>query len=301
MLVTMAKRTGSKLLGGPDHSSADLERIAEEARAHVIRTVAAAGAGHIGGPLSAIDILTCLYFRVLRIDPDRPEWPDRDRFILSKGHSAIGLYAVLALRGYFPVGELATFDQLNSRLQGHPDMTVTPGVDMSSGSLGLGFSGAVGIALGAQLAGREFRTYVMLGDGECNEGVVWEGAHVASRYGLGNLTAVIDFNRLQQYGWPGMGTSRRRAPYEASELVERWRAFGWNVKEVDGHDMTAIVGALETTGLPGVPTVLLAHTVKGRGVSFMEDDFTWHARVPTDHETGLAVAELESASTARLS
>jgi transketolase len=270
-----------------------LQVAAAAARSHVIRAVAQAEAGHIGGPLSAIDILTCLYFRVLNVNPDDPTWEDRDRFVLSKGHSAIGLYAVMALRGYFPLSELETFDQIDSRLQGHPDMNLTPGIDMSSGSLGLGFSGAIGLALGSALTKRPFHTYVMLGDGECNEGIVWEGAHVASKYGLERLTAIVDLNRLQQYGWKG-DKSARRPPYNENDLADRWRAFGWHVQDADGHDMNSIIAAFEAPTPEGTPKVIVARTVKGRGVSFMENDFAWHARVPNREEVERALAELET-------
>ncbi|MEE9473979.1 MAG: 1-deoxy-D-xylulose-5-phosphate synthase N-terminal domain-containing protein, partial [Acidimicrobiia bacterium] len=172
----------------------ELEELARQARVHIVRSIANAHGGHLGGPLSATDMLVALYFRVLNIRPDEPDWPERDRFVLSKGHSSIALYTALAMRGYFPVEELSTFDAIDSRLQGHPDMAMTPGIDMSSGSLGLGFSGAVGIALGARAAGKDFTTFAMLGDGECNEGIVWEGAHVAERYRLDNLVAIVDHN-----------------------------------------------------------------------------------------------------------
>jgi transketolase len=249
--------------------------------------------GHLGGPLSAVDVLTALYFSVLRIRPDEPEWPDRDRFILSKGHSSIALYAVMALRGYLPVEELMSFDAIDSRLQGHPDMLKLPGLDMSTGSLGLGFSAGVGIALGAQHLGRPFTTYVMVGDGECNEGSVWEGAHVASRYGLDNLVVLLDHNKLQQFGWRAETVAARRGPYQEGDLAARWGAFGWHVAEVDGHDLPAIIRVLE--GLPrgqGRPIVVVCHTVKGKGVSFMENDFSWHSRVPTAEELSTALREL---------
>jgi len=191
---------------------ARLEEVARQIRLAIVRTVNHARAGHLGGPLSAADLLAALYFHVMRIRPDEPAWPDRDRFILSKGHSSVGLYAALALRGYFPVEELATFDAANSRLQGHPDMTRLPGLDMSSGSLGMGISAGVGMALGARLTGRDVRTYVMLGDGECQEGEVWEAAMTAARYGLDSLVAIVDHNKLQQYGWPGDGPDGRTPP-----------------------------------------------------------------------------------------
>lgn len=271
----------------------ELEDLARQARAHIVRSIATAHGGHLGGPLSAIDMLIALYFRILDIRPDEPDWPDRDRFILSKGHSSIALYAALAMRGYMPIEELATFDAIDSRLQGHPDMTVTPGVDMSSGSLGLGFSGGVGIALGGKAVGKAFTTYVMLGDGECNEGIVWEGAHVAERYQLDNLVAIVDHNKLQQFGWHGDDLSVRLPPYTGSQLLARWSAFGWKTYEMDGHDMAdilATVGAAREHTRS--PAVIVAHTVKGKGVSYMENDFKWHSRVPTDQELATALAEL---------
>lgn len=271
----------------------NLEATARQARREIVTAVAHAKAGHLGGPLSATDILTALYFRVLKIRPEEPDWPDRDRFVLSKGHSSIALYAVLALRGYFPVAELSTFDAIDSRLQGHPDMNTLAGLDMSSGSLGLGFSAAIGMALGARLAHRSFTTFVMLGDGECNEGIVWEGAHVAQRHALDHLVAIVDKNQLQQFNWRGEGPHGCRAPYTDSELRDRWSAFGWAVSEVDGHDIEAVVEALEAArNVVGQPAVVIAHTVKGKGVSFMENNFRWHSKVPTDEELATALAEL---------
>jgi transketolase len=274
-------------------SIADLETTARTVRCEIVKAVAHAKGGHLGGPLSATDILTALYFRVLNIRPEQPSWPGRDRFILSKGHSSIALYAVMALRGYFPLGELCTFDAVDSRLQGHPDMKALPGLDMSSGSLGLGLGAGVGIALGAKLAGWSFTTFVMVGDGECNEGIVWEAAHVAGRYALDNLVVVVDQNQLQQYGWRDDTTGNRRAPYAGNELRDRWAAFGWAVADVDGHDMGAVVQALEQARTAQHrPAVVIAHTVKGKGVSFMEGDFGWHSRVPTDEELAAALSEL---------
>jgi transketolase len=271
----------------------DLEATARAVRREIVLSVAHAGGGHIGGPMSAVEILTALYFRVLRIRPQQPGWPDRDRFILSKGHSAIGLYAVLALRGYFPVAELSTFDAIDSRLQGHPDMRLLPGLDMSTGSLGLGLAAGVGVALGAKLAGRDFRTFVMVGDGECNEGVVWESAHVAERYALDNLIVVVDGNELQQFGWRDPGSGRRMPPYQGSQLPDRWAAFGWRVLEVDGHDIASVIGVLGQACAPqGVPAVVIARTVKGKGVSFMENEYSWHSRVPTPDELRAALDEL---------
>lgn len=276
---------------------AELQELARQARVHIVRSIATANGGHLGGPLSAIDMLIALYFRVLRIKPDQPDWPERDRFVLSKGHSSIALYTTLAMRGYFPVEELSTFDAIDSRLQGHPDMTITPGVDMSSGSLGLGFSGAVGIALGARAAGKDFTTFAMLGDGECNEGIVWEGAHVAERYQLDNLVAIVDHNKLQQFGWHGESVEERLPPYTGDQLVERWTAFGWQVFEMDGHDMKDILSTVEKARADtGGPVVIVAHTVKGKGVSYMENNYSWHARVPTDEELETAMGELRQTS-----
>ena len=273
---------------------ARLEEVARQIRLAIVRTVNHARAGHLGGPLSAADMLAALYFHVLRIRPDEPTWPDRDRFILSKGHSSVGLYAALALRGYFPVEELATFDAANSRLQGHPDMTRLPGLDMSSGSLGMGISAGVGMALGARLTGRDVRTYVMLGDGECQEGEVWEAAMTAARYGLDSLVAIVDHNRLQQYGWPGDGPDGRMPPQVPGELVAKWSAFGWRVLEVDGHAMEAILAVLEAAAHgDGRPTVVIAHTIKGKGVSFMENNPKYHGVAPSAEEVAAALKELQ--------
>lgn len=276
-----------------DQEIGQLEDVARRIRVGVIRAVNQAKAGHLGGPLSAADILAALYFHIMRIRPDEPTWPDRDRFILSKGHSSIGLYSALAVRGYFPVEELLTFDSLGSRLQGHPDMTRLPGLDMSTGSLGMGISAGIGIALGTRLAGRDSRTFVMLGDGECQEGEVWEAAFLAPRYHLDNLIAIVDHNKLQQYGWPGAGPEDRLPPAWPGELVAKWSAFGWRVLEVDGHDMAAVVRVLEdaTVG-DGRPVAIIANTIKGRGVSFMEGRYYWHTRTMTAEEFATAMADL---------
>jgi transketolase len=271
---------------------AELHAIAQRARALVIRASATSKGGHIGGPLSAADILTVLYFRVLNIRPEEPGWDERDRFVLSKGHSSLALYAILALRGYFDPSELSTFGAIDSRLQGHPDMTKLPGIDMSSGSLGLGFTAAVGMALGARLRRSAARVYVLLGDGECQEGAVWEGAYAARAYALDNLCAIVDLNGLQQFGWRGP-TGSRLAPWTDSGLAGVFTAFGWAATCVDGHDMAALEQALDRAGSgEGRPSVVIARTVKGKGVSFMEGDFSWHARVPTEAELAAALAEL---------
>jgi transketolase len=270
-----------------------LEEIARRIRVELVRAVNHARAGHLGGPLSAADLLAALYFHVLRIRPEDPGWPDRDRFILSKGHSSIGLYAAMALRGYFPVEELMTFDAAHSRLQGHPDMTRLPGLDMSTGSLGMGISAGMGMALGARLTGRDSRTYVLLGDGECQEGEVWEAAMAAARHGLDNLIAIVDHNKLQQYGWPGDGPDGRIPPQVPGELVAKWTAFRWRVLEVDGHDMAAILRVLAEAGRgDGRPVAVIAHTVKGKGVSFMEGHYFWHTRAIKPEEFAVAMADL---------
>jgi transketolase len=272
---------------------ARLEEIARRIRVHVVRVVNHARGGHLGGPLSAADLLAALYFHVMRIRPEDPAWPDRDRFVLSKGHSSIGLYAAMALRGYFPEEELLTFDAAHSRLQGHPDMTRLPGLDMSTGSLGMGISAAMGIALGGRLTGRDIRSFVMLGDGECQEGEVWEAAMAAAKYRLDNLVAIIDHNRLQQFGWHGDGPDGRLAPQVPGELAGKWRAFGWRVVEVDGHDMAAILGVLdEAVRGDGRPTAVIADTVKGKGVSFMEGHYFWHTRLIKPEEFAQAMADL---------
>ena len=276
----------------------DLADLARRARLLVIESVAHSGAGHIGGPLSAMDLLLALFFRVLRIRPAEPDWPDRDRFILSKGHSAIGLYVAMALRGYFPVEELATFDTGDSRLQGHPDMTRLPGLEASTGSLGQGLAVGVGIALGARMRGLGVHTFVMLGDGETQEGMIWESVMVAARYGLGNLSAIVDCNGLQQYGWPlDAGDEDRQPrgdrsdPLAGTNLRAAFEAFGWRVLEIDGHDTEAIVAACADARAAAPrrqPTAILATTVKGRGVSFTEGRFEWHAKVATADDVAAA-------------
>jgi transketolase len=275
---------------------AEVERLEETARrirVEIIRTVNHAQVGHVGGPLSAADILAALYFRVLRIRPDEPHWPERDRFILSKGHSSLVQYAAMALRGYLPVDELRTFDSQGSRLQGHPDMKLLSGIDMSTGSLGMGLSAGLGMALGSRFTDVDPRVYVLLGDGECQEGQVWEAAMAAARYSVDNLIAIVDHNRLQQYGWPGETAEVRLPPEEPGELVAKWSAFGWRVIEADGHDMANLVEALERAGeRTGRPSVVIAYTVKGHGVSFMAGDYRWHSKPIKPDEFATAMREL---------
>lgn len=280
---------------------ADLAELARRARWLVIKTVTNAKAGHIGGPLSMMDLLVSLYFDALAIKPDEPDWPDRDRFVLSKGHAAVGLYAVLALRGFFPTDELATFDKGDSRLQGHPDVTRLPGLDASTGSLGQGLSAGVGMALGARLTGRGFHTWVLLGDGEIQEGMVWEAVQTAARYKLSNLTAILDRNGLQQFGLPSSdetaSTDRgdRRDPWFGTDLPAVFQGFGWRVLEIDGHDFDQIKKAYAVARAgDGTerPTVIVAQTLKGKGLSLAEGLHTWHSIVPTAEDLETSRREL---------
>jgi transketolase len=272
----------------------DLQDKAVQVRKLILEAVQKAGAGHVGGPMSMVEIALALYFKMLRIDPKNPQWLDRDRFVLSKGHSCIALYAVLALRGFFPIEEVYTYDAINSRMQGHPDMTKTPGVDMASGSLGTGASPPLGMALAAKRLGKDFHTWVLLGDGEIDEGQVWEMAFIASHYRVDNLTAIVDYNKVQQFGFPKDGNLRHRVN-PMGQVPEKWRAFGWHVIECDGHDYDALIPAMEAAkATKGRPTCIVAHTVKGKGVSFMEGDYNWHAKVPSKDEMARAFAELEA-------
>jgi transketolase len=263
-----------------------LRAMAARIRCDVIRMIHRAQAGHPGGSLSAADVVTALYFRVMRIDPARPDWPDRDRFILSKGHACPVWYAALAERGYYPLANLGTLRALDSTLQGHPDMRKTRGIDMTAGSLGHGLSAGLGMALGGRLQGRGFHVWVVIGDGEMQEGSVWEAAMAAAGFRAGNLTAILDRNRIQNDDF-----CDRVMP--VGEVAGKWRAFGWHVVEVDGHDMAQIVPALEASrNGTEQPTMIVAHTVKGKGVSFMEDNPAWHGRAPTDAEAQAALDEI---------
>ena len=269
-----------------DLSVPELEKMAKQLRRHVVTMIATAGSGHPGGSLSAADIVTALYFKVMRHDPKNTQWPDRDRFILSKGHAAPILYAALAECGYFPVEELSTLRKLGSRLQGHTDRTLTPGVEMSAGSLGQGLSFGIGIALAARLDKRDYHVYVLLGDGECEEGQIWEAAMSAPHFRIDNLTAIVDHNGLQLDG-------RCCDIMGIEPLADKWRAFNWHVIEIDGHDMSQILQALEETGkTKSRPTVIIAHTVKGKGVSFMENNVDFHGKAPTPQEAEIALKEL---------
>jgi transketolase len=267
-------------------STAELKEMARRLRRHVITMIATAGSGHPGGSLSAADIITALYFKVLRHDPRNPQWLDRDRFILSKGHAAPILYAALAETGYFPVSELATLRKLDSRLQGHTDRKFTPGVEMSAGSLGMGLSFAIGVALAARLDSKAYRTYVLLSDGECEEGQTWEAALSAAHFKLDNLTAIVDCNGIQLSGWT-------RDIMNLEPFTQKWQAFGWHTIDIDGHDLDQILSACqEAEKIRNKPTVIVAHTIKGKGVSFMENNVAFHGKAPTREETERALKEL---------
>jgi transketolase len=270
----------------PESLIADLESRARQLRRDVLQMVHAAGSGHLGGSLSAAEIMAALYFQHLRLDPQRPDWPERDRFILSKGHAAPVLYAALARRGFLPLDELRTLRQIGSRLQGHPDRLKLPGVEMTSGSLGHGLPVAVGLALAAQLQGAKWRTYVLLGDGELQAGLIWEGALMAAKNHLANLTAVVDQNDVQLDG-----PVHEIMPIEPLEA--KWRAFNWNVLMVDGHNVRRLLESLdEAEQVHDRPTVIIARTTKGKGCSFMENQARWHGRAPNDEELACALEEL---------
>ncbi len=261
----------------------DLEHIARAIRRRDLQAVFEAGAGHIGGEMSAIDILTALYFRVLRVWPDQPRHPDRDRFVLSKGHTACALYVTLAKRGFFPEDEVSSFLKPHSRLNGHPANTKLPGVETSTGPLGHGLPVAVGMAKAAQITGAGWHTYVLTGDGEMQEGSNWEAIMSAAQFGLGNLTLVIDHNRFQQGA--ALAETNNLAP-----LRPKIEAFGWDVTEIDGHNMDEIVPALERRSER--PHCVVAHTNKGQGISFMQDRVDWHHKVPNAEQYRIAMAEL---------
>ncbi len=266
----------------------ELQKKANEVRKGIVTAVHAAKAGHPGGSLSAADIFTYLYFEEMNIDPKDPKKVDRDRFVLSKGHTAPGLYSALALRGYFPVEDLKSLRHLGSYLQGHPDMKHIPGVDMSSGSLGQGISAAVGMALSAKLSGDDYRVYTLLGDGEIQEGQVWEAAMFAGFRKLDNLVVIVDNNGLQIDG----PVDQVCSPYP---IDEKFKAFNFHVINLaDGNDMDQIAAAFaEARETKGQPVAIIAHTVKGKGVSFMENQVGWHGKAPNDEEYAIAMADLE--------
>lgn len=266
----------------------ELKNMCRQIRRSIITTVTHAGAGHTGGSLSEVEILVALYFRVMRIDPSRPHWPERDRFILSKGHASPGYYCTLSARGYFDAARLDEFDAIDSMLQGHPCMHKTPGVDMSTGSLGQGLSAGLGMLLGRDQLGLDFHVFVLLGDGELQEGQVWEAVMFAGQRAVKGLVAIVDYNRVQLSGTvPGT--------LELEPLADKWKAFRWGVVECDGHDVSSVVEALEQAreASESGPVVVIAHTTKGKGVSFMEGQYQWHGRAPNDEECRRALTEIE--------
>ena len=263
-----------------------LADMARQLRRDVVTMVHLAGDGHPGPALSVADIVTALFFEVLRIDPDRPDWPERDRFILSKGHACPVVYAALARRGFFPVEALPSLRCLHSMLQGHPDMHKTPGIDMTSGSLGNGISVGLGMAVAGAYNNRDYMVYVITGDGELQEGIIWEAAMAAVHFRAGRLVVVVDHNGLQSAG----------AISKVSGLLPirpKFESFGWHCQEIDGHDLSQILGAVERARQETErPSMILAHTVKGKGVPFMENDNSWHKRVPTKEQVEVALEAL---------
>lgn len=264
----------------------DLSQRAYEYRMHVLRMVYGRKSGHIGGAFSIAEILTALYFHQLRLDPDNPGWGDRDRLVFSKGHACAMLYTVLAHRGYLPVDELPTFRALNSRLQGHPEPAKTPGVEVAAGPLGHGVAIGAGMALAARMAGSRRKTYVILGDGELNSGVIWEGLMLGAKFALDNLTVIVDYNGVQQ-----TGTTQNVMPTEP--ITDKWAAFNWHVIEIHGHNMAAVLDALDLADeIHGRPVVIIARTTKGKGVSFMEHLPQWHGGIPNEQQFEQALVEL---------
>jgi transketolase len=263
-----------------------LKKIAKELRIDAIDMIYKALSGHPGGSLSAADIVTVLYFHFLNVNPANPGWPDRDRFIMSKGHACPIWYAALAKKGYFAKSHLGTLRKINSILQGHPDMRKTPGIDMTTGSLGNGLGAGVGMALSAKLKEKSYHTYVLIGCAEHDEGVLWEAALAAAKFKLDNLTAIIDYNKLQLDGY-----NADVMPIEP--LAAKWLAFRWNVLQINGHDISQVIDAIDTAkATKGIPTVIIADTVKGKGVSYMEDKCSWHGKAPSIEEYEQAIKEL---------
>ena len=266
---------------------ADLSHRAYEYRIQVLRMVYGRKSGHIGGAFSAAEILTALYFHQMRVDPAQPDWAERDRLVFSKGHACAMLYTVLAHRGFLSVNELSTFRSLNSRLQGHPEPQKTPGVEVPAGPLGHGVAIGAGMALAARMDGSPRKAYVVIGDGEINSGVIWEGALVAAKFGLDNLKVILDRNNVQQ-----TGTADKVMPTEP--VADKWAAFNWHVIETDGHSTAAVLDALDQADrIKNRPVVVIARTVKGKGVSFMENESYWHGGIPSDDQFQAALAELQ--------
>lgn len=271
-----------------DHNAKALAQKASEIRKRVVSMISQAQSGHIGGCFSAADLLTVLYYYKLRIDPTNPQWKDRDRFILSKGHAAPLLYAILIDLGFLEVKESSQLRQLGSRLQGHPSMRSTPGIDMSSGSLGMGLSAGCGMALAAKLDNRDFKTYVLLGDGELQEGQVWEAVMTGAHFRLDNLTAIVDKNNLQT-------DSPVKSVMHCGEIVDHFKAFGWHTIQIDGHDIQSIMQAYDLADRTiAKPTVIIAETCKGKGVSFMENNPVFHGTPPKTEELLVAINEISN-------
>lgn len=290
----------------------ELQAIAKRVRRNIIRMTAAAQSGHPGGSLSCTDIMVALYWGVLRHDRHNPHWPDRDRFVMSKGHASPAMYATLAEAGYFPTEELLTFRQLGSRLQGHNVIGNPPGVEMSAGALGMGLSFSLGQALAGRLDGKDYRVYCLLSDGDCQEGQTWEAVLASAHHGAHNLTAIVDRNHIQNDGFsdytrfPDGDGQRPQRPggwvrddlhtvnvMSLDPLHEKWQAFGWHVRELDGHDIPAIIDALEKAKAHrGQPSVVIAQTIKGKGVSFMENNPDFHGKAPTPEQAEQALREL---------
>jgi transketolase len=277
----------------------EISGYAQKFRIEVLKMVYAGQTGHIGGAFSAAEIVASLYFHHLRIDPERPDWAERDRFLFSKGHACAVLYSALAYRGYFPIDELSTFRRLDSRLQGHPDRQKCPGIEIPAGPLGHGIAVGAGMALALKAAGKPSslsspsaraalaRVYVLLGDGEMNAGVIWEGIMTAAKYRLGNLTAILDYNGIQQ-----TGATADVMPTE--DIAAKWEAFGWHVQEIHGHNVSEILNALDRADeVHARPSVIIARTTKGKGVSFFEYDHRWHGAPPNQEQFELALAELQ--------
>ena len=265
----------------------ELKKCAVSVRKHIIDAVFSASSGHPGGSLSCADILTTLYFAEMRVDSQNPKWEDRDRFVLSKGHCTPALYGVLAEKGFFPTEDLLTFRKAEGYLEGHPNMQYVPGVDMSTGSLGQGISSAVGMALAGKLDKKDYRVYTILGDGELQEGQVWEASMAAAHYKLDNLTAFLDYNGLQIDG-------KITEVMSPEPVTGKFAAFGWNVLVVDGHDFEQIIGAInKAREIKDMPTIIIARTVKGKGVSFMENQAGWHGTAPNKEQRDQAILELD--------
>ena len=267
-------------------SMASLREICKDVRADIVRMTAAAGSGHPGGSLSAVEAMTVLYFNVMNHRPAEPEWPDRDRFFLSKGHACPVLYSVMARSGYFPVEELLTLRKCGTRLQGHPSCKTLPGIEVSSGSLGQGLSIANGFALSAKINRKDYRAYCLMGDGELQEGQIWEAIMTAAHYKLDNVCAIVDYNGLQIDG--DVEKVMGLAP-----LQQKWESFNWNVIEADGHDLPALQAAYESAArTKGKPSVIIMKTIKGKGISFMENVAGWHGKAPNSEELRQALAEI---------